>query len=157
LFSPEIQSLIWLAAGGIWIASAVISAGWVAGLRMSGPSADDEDLFNAAQSEYLKGNWYEAEVALGQLLNHNVVDVEARLMLAALLRRTGRSHEASEQLTRLSRTEGAERWLPEIAQLRKRLAEQAAETTRVSVVQSDAAAEKANHDSIDDEQVSQAA
>src|SRR5258707_9377152 len=86
LFSPEIQSLIWLAAGGIWIVSAVISARWVAGLRMSGPSAGDEDLFNAAQSEYLKGNWYEAEVALGRLLNRNVVDVEARLLLATLLR-----------------------------------------------------------------------
>jgi hypothetical protein len=160
LFSPEIQSLIWLAAGGIWIASAGISARWVAGLRMSGPSAGDEDLFNAAQSEYLKGNWYEAEVALGRLLNRNVVDVEARLMLASLLRRTGRMPESGEQLTRLSRTEGAERWHPEIGRLRKRLAEQAAEaaeTTEVTTVPSDAAAEKASHDSIDDEQVSQAA
>ena len=157
LFSPEIQSLIWLAAGGIWIASAVVSARWVAGLRMSRPSADDEDLFNAAQSEYLRGNWYEAEVALGRLLNRNVVDVEVRLMLAALLRRTGRLPEASEQLTRLSRTEGAERWQPEIARLRRRLAEQAAETTEVSTVTSEAAVETASHDSIDGEQVSQAA
>jgi hypothetical protein len=160
LFSPEIQTMIWLAAGAIWISSAAISARWVAGLRISGPSAGDEDLFNAAQSEYLRGNWYEAEVALGRLLARNLVDVEARLMLAALLRRTGRLQEAGEQLKRLSRTDGAERWQPEIARLRNRLAEQthdAAETTAEAANNSDVAADEPSDDATDAEQVSQAA
>src|SRR6516164_7173066 len=42
LFSPQIQTLIWLAIGVFWLAAAVASARWVAGLSTSGPSADDE-------------------------------------------------------------------------------------------------------------------
>jgi hypothetical protein len=127
LLSPESQTLIWLAAGGIWTASAALSARWVAGLRMAGPSAVDEDLFNAAQNEYLKGNWYEAEAALNRLLDRNIVDVEARLMLASLLRRTGRRDEAATQLSRLSRTDGAERWHLEIGRLKQQIADDASE------------------------------
>lgn len=134
LLTPESQALIWLAAGGIWTASAALSARWVAGLRLSGPSAVDEDLFNAAQNEYLKGNWYEAEVALNRLLDRNILDVEARLMLASLLRRTGRRDEAATQLSRLSRTDGAERWRLETARLKQRIADDASEPANDSPV-----------------------
>jgi hypothetical protein len=122
LFSPQIQSLIWLAAGVFWLAAAASSARWVAGLSMSGPSADDEGLFNLARSEYLKGNWFEAEVTLDRLLTRNVLDVEARLMLAMLLRHTRRDAEASQHFAQLSRMEGAERWELEISREQARLA-----------------------------------
>ena len=134
LLTPESQTLIWLAAGGIWTASAALSARWVAGLRLSTPSAIDEDLFNAAQNEYLKGNWYEAEVALNRLLDRNILDVEARLMLASLLRRTGRRDEAATQLARLSRTDGSERWRLEIARLKQHIADDASEPANDSPV-----------------------
>jgi thioredoxin-like negative regulator of GroEL len=97
---------------------------------LSAPSAIDEDLFNAAQNEYLKGNWYEAEVALNRLLDGNILDVEARLMLASLLRRTGRGDEAATQLARLSRTDGAERWRLEIARLKQHIADDGLTPTR---------------------------
>ena len=128
LFSPQIQTLIWLAIGVFWLAAAVASARWVAGLSMSGPSADDEGLFNLARSEYLKGNWFEAEVTLDRLLTRNVLDVEARLMLAMLLRHTRRDAEASQHLARLSRMDGAEKWRLEISREQARLAERTQET-----------------------------
>jgi hypothetical protein len=159
LFSPEVQALIWLAAGAIWIASAVVSVRWVAGLKMSGPSADDEDLFNSARSEYLKGNWFEAELALNRLLTGNVLDVEARLMLATLLRHTGRHEEAGEQLARLSRMDGAERWTLEIARQRTRLAAQlrgAAESAE-NAEPPDGTAEEVLGDEAEQERLSEAA
>jgi hypothetical protein len=128
LFSPQIQTLIWLAIGVFWLAAAVASARWVAGLSTSGPSADDEGLFNLARSEYLKGNWFEAEVTLDRLLTRNVLDVEARLMLAMLLRHTRRDAEASQHLARLNRMDGAEKWHLEISREQARLAERAQET-----------------------------
>ena len=95
LFSPQIQTLIWLAVGVFWAAAVATSARRIAGLSMSGPSGDDEGLFNLARSEYLKGNWFEAEVTLDRLLTRNVLDVESRLMLAMLLRHT-RARRRSE-------------------------------------------------------------
>ncbi len=127
LFSPQIQTLIWLAVGVFWAAAVATSARWIAGLSMSGPSGDDEGLFNLARSEYLKGNWFEAEVTLDRLLTRNVLDVESRLMLAMLLRHTRRDAEASQHLARLSRMDGTEQWQLEISREQARLAERARE------------------------------
>jgi hypothetical protein len=107
---------------------------------LSGPQAADEDLFNAAQNEYLKGNWYEAEVALNRLLDRNLLDVEARLMLASVLRRTGRRDEAAAQIARLGRTDGAERWHLEIARLKQRIADDESEPANDSPVAVDESA-----------------
>jgi hypothetical protein len=159
LFSPELLALIWLVAGMIWIASAAVSVRWVAALKMSGPSADDEDLFNSARSEYLKGNWFEAELALNRLLTGNLLDVEARLMLATLLRHTGRHEEAAEQLARLSRTDGAERWTLEIARQRTRLAAQMREAAEspVDSEASDDMGDEAGGDGAEQKRLSEAA
>jgi hypothetical protein len=159
LFSPETRTLIWLAAGVIWIASAAVSVRWVAGLKVSGPSADDEDLFNSARSEYLKGNWFEAELALNRLLTGNLLDVEARLMLATLLRHTGRHQEAGEQLARLGRMDGAERWTLEIARQRTRLAAQVREAAESAenAEPPDGTAEEVRCDETEQERLSEAA
>ena len=123
LFAAEVR---WIIAGGIgvvWLAAAAVSWRWIAGLRLGDmPQAADGDLLNLARGEYLKGNWYEAEAALGRLLDRNLLDVEARLMLASLLGHAGRRPEAVAQLDRLSRMDGAEKWEMEIERLRRRLA-----------------------------------
>jgi cytochrome c-type biogenesis protein CcmH/NrfG len=72
-------------------------------------------LFRAAQGEYLRGNWFEAELALNQLLERNPSDADARLMLATLLRRIGQPSEAAENLRRLAKSVGADKWQLEIA------------------------------------------
>jgi cytochrome c-type biogenesis protein CcmH/NrfG len=71
----------------------------------------------------LKGDYYQAEHVLEELLRRNLRDVDARLMLATLLRHTGRLDEAAGQLDTLVRLEGASKWQWEIEQERDLLAE----------------------------------
>ncbi len=90
----------------------------------------ENDPFAAALDHYLKGDYYQTEQILEGLLRRNVRDLEARLMLATLLRRTGRRDEAARQLDLLGRLEGAGKWEMEIEDERERLAE--AETSKTT-------------------------
>jgi hypothetical protein len=83
-------------------------------LRVPSPKVA-ADLFRAAQGEYLRGNWFEAELALNQLLEHDPTDVDAHLMLATLTRRIGQPEEAGQRLRVLCTLEGAGKWQLEIA------------------------------------------
>ena len=85
-------------------------------------SIPDEDAFGEALDHYLKGDYYQAEQMLEGLLRRNVRDLDARLMLATLLRHTGRLDEATRQLDTLARFEGAGKWELEIEQERELLA-----------------------------------
>jgi cytochrome c-type biogenesis protein CcmH/NrfG len=78
-------------------------------------------LFRRASREYLNGNWIKAEQLLTHLIRLNARDVDAQLMLASLLRRTGQLTEASGRLRRLEATDGAEKWRSEIARERHML------------------------------------
>jgi hypothetical protein len=82
------------------------------------------DLFLAARGEYLKRNWQLAERLLQELLQETPEDVEAKLMLATLLRHEGRLAEAKEQLRRLQRWSRAAAWNLEIRQEWERLSKQ---------------------------------
>lgn len=107
-----------LAWGGVilfWLASLASSIVQVPKLLRVPSAALSQDLFAAAQAEYLKGNWFEAEVALNRLLEHDPSDVDAHLMLATLLRRTGNGEEAKERLRWLARLDGAGKWQLEVA------------------------------------------
>jgi hypothetical protein len=117
-------ALLWTAWGGVvlfWLVSLLGGAFQV--VRLCGVSSIDSagDLFRAVQGEYLKGNWFEAELALNQLLERNPSDVDAHLMLATLLRRIGQANEARERLELLSTIEGAEKWQLEIARQQRLL------------------------------------
>jgi hypothetical protein len=79
------------------------------------------DLFLSARGEYLKSRWAEAEQFLVQLLWETPDDVEARLMLATLLRHECRWEEAKEQLRRLQRWSRAAAWNLEIRREWERL------------------------------------
>jgi predicted Zn-dependent protease len=106
----------------LWMGSALLSV-WRGGGNPTPPQpASAEGLFLRALSEYLQGSWFEAESLLGQLLHIHPRDAEARLMLATLLRRTGRSQEALAQLARLELLRDSEKWRLEIASERERLA-----------------------------------
>ena len=67
---------------------------------------------------YLKGDNYQAEQILEGLLRRNIRDLDARLMLATLLRRAKRIDEATQHLDMLVRFEGTEKWELEIQQER---------------------------------------
>ena len=128
VLSPEARGMLWLVVAGIWLTAAIVSCRWVARLRPnSQPASGSADLFETARSEYLRGHWFEAETALQRLLDINLLDREARLMLATLLRRTGRFAESEGHLDRLSRMDGAEKWSLEIARQRARMQQQIAD------------------------------
>ena len=105
----------------IWAGSGIFVA-WTGGLRDSSAAVRTrDDLFRAALGEYLKGAWFEAESLLGQLVAQDNRDVDARLMLASLLRHTRRPLEARRQLDELDRLEKAARWQVEIERERQLL------------------------------------
>ena len=124
--SPGSLKLAWLATSVLWLGSAMASVwhSWGVVPRVLGSA---EAMFRAALSEYLKGNWFEAERTLGRLLEVRPRDVEARLLLATLLRHNGRLNEALEQLARLELLEDARRWAREIEVEREVIAERQSE------------------------------
>ena len=100
--------------------------GIAVGRRWSQPSDDappaaDGDLFPTALTEYLQGNWFVAEENCRRLIQFRRSDVEARLLLVSLLRRTRRRDEARSELDALVKFDGAARWTWEMAEERRRL------------------------------------
>jgi thioredoxin-like negative regulator of GroEL len=71
----------------------------------------------------LKGNWVESEHLICRVLRRAPRDLDAGLMLATLLRHTGRLEEAQRQLDRIVRFEGAHKWALEIRREREFLDE----------------------------------
>lgn len=84
----------------------------------------EPDLFTEAQQEYMKQNWYEAETLLLQLLRDCETDLQSRLMLASLYRRTDRLEEAEAELKRTRRMEGSHHWNHEIQQVDQQVRQQ---------------------------------
>jgi hypothetical protein len=123
LIGPELRTALWGVLGVVWAAAAVGSSVWS---RRLGPREQTDpaaDPFSEALEHYLQGNWFQAERTLGGLLRKNVRDLDARLMLATLLRHTGRFDEAGRQLDFLMRFEGIEKWELEVRRERELLAE----------------------------------
>jgi hypothetical protein len=122
LLTPLHLRLGWLALGCLWVGSVGFSA-WVGPHGVAPPQAiSAEGLFREALSEYLQGNWFEAERALASLMRLSPRDIEGRLLLATLLRRTLRLPEASEQLARLELLRDAHKWSLEIGSEKRLLA-----------------------------------
>lgn len=120
--APAVQTAGWVTLGAIWI-SAAWAAARTGDAQHSAPGEHaGEDLFQTAQTQYLQGNWFEAERTLERLLSAAARDIEARLLLATLLRHTGRLDEAREHVKKLRRLEGAERWQQELDDESRRLA-----------------------------------
>jgi hypothetical protein len=118
LLPERVRIGAWLAVAGLWVGSAAFSH-W--GQRRKDARQDisrTDDAYLEATEHYLKGNWFEAECHLRELLRHDARDLEAGLMLATLLRHTARLGEAAQQLNRLQRLDGWERWAMEIGRER---------------------------------------
>lgn len=70
----------------------------------------DATLFIQAQTEYLTGEYSQAELLLHQQLKAYPRDAEARLLLASLYRRTLRAENAAEQLESLQKLDERRPW-----------------------------------------------
>jgi thioredoxin-like negative regulator of GroEL len=130
LIGQNLRNTAWVVFAAAW----AVAVGWSirerrrqAVLRRVNPQ---QDAFVEALEHYLKGDYYQTEQLLAGLIGRNARDLEARLMLATLLRHSGRVAEAAGQLDALGRLEGAEKWQFEMEEERQLLAE--AETPAAS-------------------------
>ena len=121
--APSRRAAGWVALSVFWLVSAGMSWRWRAERNAGTAGNSEQDLFPRALGEYLKGNWYEAESLCRELVREKPRDVEAQLMLATVLRHTGRRAEARERLDDLKRMDDAAQWEWEIANEMERLAE----------------------------------
>ena len=86
-------------------------------------SAERNELFALAQSEYLRGHLDEAENLLERVIWLEPADLDARLYLATIYRHRGRLHQSGKQLDLMEKFEQASKWQFQIADERKMLAE----------------------------------
>lgn len=133
LIPENLRTVVWATGLTAWFLAAV----WF-GRRfrreLAGLCVDPEtDAFGRALNYYLKGDYFQTERLLEAILRVNVRDVDARLMLATLMRRTGRLEDAAKQLDALVRFDGAAKWQLEIERERRQLAE--AKLHRVQAVE----------------------
>ncbi len=109
-WSEELRFAGWTAVATMWLL-----CGWdsLRKMRLDGTVVSG-DLFSRALNEYLQGNYFAAESLLRQILHKDGRDIDARLMLATLLRRMRRVDEARATLDDLKRYRFAEKWQLEI-------------------------------------------
>jgi hypothetical protein len=116
-------AIAWVLALGCWaLGLAWLRHDWprLARAQASGTSGEDDVLLTEAQHAYLKGHWIEAETMVARLLGKQPSDIEARLLLASIRRRSKQWNEARRILIELSQTPAAAKWLLEIgAELRQ--------------------------------------
>jgi hypothetical protein len=123
LFAAGVRSSMWVAVVVVWGTSALVCYRSDRRSRSSSQDPPAANAFAEAVDQYLKGNWFQSERVLSGLLGDNPRDLDAALMLAALLRRTGRVGEAGRQLDRLERWDGSAKWELEIRRERELLYE----------------------------------
>jgi hypothetical protein len=110
-----VRATAWLVTLGFWGWGIVGNRRFMQAVAYSSAQAAGGDLFPAAQREYLRGNWLETERLVSELLARNPSDIEAQLLLIALLRQTDNPVAALEQLDAAQRMTGCERWRLELA------------------------------------------
>jgi len=113
LFAPRLHIIGWVFLGVAWSLAAGYWA-WSDRQRAASSRKTSGNVFEEALEDYLKGNWFEAERKLNLLLRRDERDLEARLLMATLLRHAKRFDDATHQLNLLVRLDGAHRWASEI-------------------------------------------
>lgn len=117
------SGLLWATTAFFWFVSAWNSHLWAKRVARLPKKEDLDRIFVQAQEQYVRGHWVEAERILYGLLDVAPHDPEARLLLVGVLRRSGRSAEALDQLAELAASESSARWAFEIARERLRVKE----------------------------------
>jgi hypothetical protein len=112
-----------LATGCGWLIGITANRRWLARHAATDERNAADDPFPAALTEYLQGNWFAAEQQCRDLIRLRRDDVDARLLLATLLRHTERKTEARAELDALAKLDGAAKWALEITHERRLLDE----------------------------------
>jgi tetratricopeptide (TPR) repeat protein len=114
LINSGTRNTLLAAMSVFWIVATV--AGYVQIQRSAArkPHTPAKDTFAQALDLYLKGDYFQAECLLVEILGRQERDADARLLLATLYRHNKRYDEAMRQLDVLGRFEDAEKWATEI-------------------------------------------
>ncbi len=123
LIDQNLRNILWPSFIVAWVAAVFWSKRQCRRQAAVGSGQREQDSFAEAMNCYLRGDNYQAEQILEGLLRRNIRDLDARLMLATLLRRAKRFDEATQHLDMLGRFEGTEKWELEIQQERDLVAE----------------------------------
>lgn len=124
-FSSTAVSAGWIAVAGLWGAGIAANRRWLKKFARSAETERiEQTLFAGAFHDYLQADWIAAETKCRELIKRRRGDVDARLLLATLLRHTKRVDEARQQLDLLAKLDGSEKWSMEIAAERRSLDEE---------------------------------
>ncbi|HEY4760401.1 MAG TPA: tetratricopeptide repeat protein [Thermoguttaceae bacterium] len=123
LIDDDVRNPLWVSLGILWIAAALVSVVQLRRQTAKKEITSSDDPFSQAVEFYLKGDYYQVERLLHKLLGKNTRDLDARLLLATMLRHMGRIDEAEKQLDQLLLYEGSEKWELEIERERGLLVE----------------------------------
>lgn len=123
LWGAMMRNGIWYVVLAVWLLSAILTGIKLASGAWNQANLSVESLFQAAQKEYLRGEWFQAEAILLKLLAASPKDAEAWLLLATLQRHCKRYDEAQQTLAQLQRLDAAGAWWFEIHRERELLAE----------------------------------
>jgi thioredoxin-like negative regulator of GroEL len=121
LLAAGVRNSVWMVVAALWAGSALLSYRRDVRCVSQSESSPAQQRFAEALSRYVARDWFEAERGLRRLLAEDPRDSDAGLMLAALLRRTGRTREAERQLDRIERFDGSRKWELEIRRERELL------------------------------------
>jgi len=105
--------LLWLVAVSTWLVATVRNCLRLPSLLATVNTHTSLALIEA-QGEYLRGNWFEAEAKLLQVLQQQPRDAEALLLLVGVLRRTKRLQPALRKLDQLALLDTSRPWQFEI-------------------------------------------
>ena len=133
--------MLWLVAIATWISAAFRNCLRLPGMLATSDAHSSQALVGA-QQEYLRGNWFEAEASVLQVLQDHPRDAEAMLLLVGILRRTRRFQPALRRLGQLELLETAASWHFEIQREKGWIARAMADASKSSG--SDTANEVAN-------------
>ena len=112
--SRGLLRVMWFAAIVAWLFQVVVDH-WQVSRWSLAVSDEDAEAFENAQREYLRGNWFDAEAILLQVVHRQPRDVEALLLLVSVLRQTHRWQAALRRLGELELLDAAARWTFEIS------------------------------------------
>ncbi len=119
---------LWSLAILVWLGTTIRSQWQFARLMQVSKPLEAKDSFVAAQTDYLAGNWFEAEAKLLQILHEFPRDAESQLLLVGVLRHTRRYRPALRRLAHLETLDSGARWRHEIIRERiiieRRIAEE---------------------------------
>lgn len=111
-------AISWPVLLAFWVGSLIVSRRALVEFESNTATHKHSDaLFIAAQTEYLKKNWIEAEALLTRRLRNSPRDIESRILLASVLRRLQRFDQAKKHLIQLGKFDESAVWREEIEQL----------------------------------------